>query len=164
MPRALKPGDLTLKPGGLFVGAAPQRVRTLLGSCVTITLWHPRRRIGAMCHFLLPERGSARSTALDGRYGNEALEWMAAELQRRTVPLPQCEAKLFGGGDMFASQGGAGADVGRRNGEAARRLLAALGLTPSSEDLFGSGHRQLLFDLASGAVWCRFEQPATEAR
>jgi chemotaxis protein CheD len=163
MPAELKPGDLTLKPGELFVGAAPQRVRTLLGSCVTVTLWHRARRAGAMCHFLLPERGGARVAPLDGRYADEALDWMAAELRRRAVPLHQCEAKLFGGGRMFAAQG-AGPDVGRRNGEAARRLLAAQGLAPASEDLFGSGHRQLLFDLATGAVWCQFKHPAPETR
>jgi chemotaxis protein CheD len=32
-------------------------IRTVLGSCVSITLWHPVKRVGGMCHFLLPTRG-----------------------------------------------------------------------------------------------------------
>ena len=45
--------DVFLMPGEHFVGDARHRIRTLLGSCVSITLWHPQRRVGAMSHFLL---------------------------------------------------------------------------------------------------------------
>jgi chemotaxis protein CheD len=158
MPRERLSGDVTLNPGELFVGAAPQCVRTLLGSCVTITLWHPPLRVGAMSHCLLPERGRRQeAAALDGRYLDEALAWMAQQLARRGAALRHCEAKLFGGGQMFADPRGAGSDVGRRNGEAARRLLSQQGLEPVAEDLFGTGHRQLLFDLGTGTVWCQLK-------
>jgi chemotaxis protein CheD len=157
MPRVRLPGDLTLNPGELFVGEAPQRVRTLLGSCVTITLWHPPLRVGAMSHCLLPGRARPREAgAPDGRYLDEALAWMTQQLARRGAALRHCEAKLFGGGQMFADPRG-GSEVGRRNGEAARRLLAQQGLEPVAEDLFGTGHRQLLFDLRTGTVWCQLK-------
>ena len=51
-------------------------LRTLLGSCIAITIWHPGRRIGGMCHFLLPSRARRPGDALDGRYGDEAMEAM----------------------------------------------------------------------------------------
>jgi chemotaxis protein CheD len=34
---------------------------------VSITLWHPGRRIGGMCHFLLPQRQRKLGEPLDGR-------------------------------------------------------------------------------------------------
>ena len=76
MPHSPPKTDIFLQPGEYFVGDASLRLRTMLGSCVAITLWHPQRKIGAMSHFLLAEHGGRRRTSntLDGRYGDEALE------------------------------------------------------------------------------------------
>lgn len=144
-----------LQPGEYFVGHAGHTIRTLLGSCVSITLWHPGRRVGAMSHFLLPTRGVA-SPVRDGRYGDEALCLMLEELAGLGVPPAQCQAKVFGGASMFP--GAAHEEirhVGHRNGEAARRLLHAHGIAVVSESLYGAGHRQILFDIHSGDVWAR---------
>jgi chemotaxis protein CheD len=157
MPRIHRPTDLFLPPGEFFVGDRPLRVRTMLGSCVTITLWHPHRRAGAMSHFLLTHGGPRRpGERLDARYGNEALALMLDGLQALGAPPSECEAKIFGGGDMFGfiAQVPSGT-VGRRNGEAARQMLAAHGIAVKREDLFGEGHRQVVFDLADGAVYAR---------
>lgn len=151
--------DVYLRPGDTFVGDARHRLRTLLGSCVSITLWHPVLRIGAMSHFLLAERrrpAGRRAQDDDGRYGPEALDLMLAELQRRGVAPQACQAKLFGGGDMFPGRPRQQAlHVGRRNGELARALLAEHGIPVLSESLFGVGHRHIVFDIATGDVWSR---------
>lgn len=49
--------DIFLQPGEWYFGEGNTRVRTTLGSCVAIVLWHPVRRIGGMCHYMLPSRG-----------------------------------------------------------------------------------------------------------
>src|SRR4051812_8833059 len=95
------PVDVLLQPGEYFVGDARHRIRTVLGSCVSMTLWCPVLRIGAMSHFLLADRGGRSPEVLDARYGDEALLLMLRELQLRRVAAQQCEAKIFGGGDMF---------------------------------------------------------------
>ena len=148
--------DIFLQPGEFYVGDAGCRIRTLLGSCVTVTLWHPAMRIGAMSHFLLAERGAGPVLAIDGRYGEEAMWLMLRELVRADVDPTQCEAKIFGGGDMFPGKAHPEAsNVGRKNGEEARRLLRGFGFRIVSESLFGVGHRKIIFDVASGDVWAR---------
>jgi chemotaxis protein CheD len=168
--------EVYLQPGEYFVGDASHRIRTLLGSCVSVTLWSPAGRVGAMSHFLLAARGGTSGfeasthaplpATLDGRYGDEALRLMLAELARKNVKGPQCEAKIFGGGDMFPARQTTGPlAIGRRNGEAARRLLQSHGIEVISESLFGDGHRQIVFDVASGHVWSRqVRPPATTPR
>lgn len=150
--------ELFLPPGGCLVSDAAHRVCTLLGSCVSITLWHPVRRIGAMSHFLLSSRNAKPQAELDGRYGEEALSMMLRELERRAVPPEECQAKIFGGGNMFPGQP-SGLDVGRANGETARRLLRLHGIGIVSESLFGIGHRQIMFDVGSGDVLVRQVKP-----
>lgn len=160
--------DIFLQPGELFVADAGFQIRTILGSCVSITLWHPQARVGGMSHFLLPARNSAAPvTELDGRYGDEALQLMFSDLKAAGVNPLQCEAKIFGGGNMFPGnqhargQQAKGINVGKRNGEAARALLQLHGIKVVTESLYGIGHRQIIFDVSKGDVWSRQVRPST---
>lgn len=175
---AVAPIEVFVQPGDLFVGDDSFRPRTLLGSCVSITLWHPASRRGGLSHFLLPNRGQGgpeapRSqagpgslttrpdSALDARYGDEALELMLRQLRQQGIAASQLQAKIFGGGDMFPDQAQSGRmQVGRRNGLAARALLEEASIRVVSASLFGIGHRQVIFDLGSGDVWVHQVRPA----
>jgi chemotaxis protein CheD len=159
--------DIFLQPGEFFVADADYQVRTMLGSCVSITLWHPIKRVGAMSHFLLPTRGasSREDAALDARYGDEALDLMLGELKKQGIAGQQCQGKIFGGGNMFPNQFRSGAmNVGERNGEAALALLRRHNVPILSESLFGIGHRQIVFDVSNGDVWCHQITPSTPGR
>jgi chemotaxis protein CheD len=160
MPDLHKTKEVFLQPGEFFVGNEDYRVRTVLGSCVSITIWHPAMRTGAMSHFLLPSRGRAKAVPPDGRYADEALWLMLHELALRDVPQTQCEAKIFGGGNMFPLHGQRNRmKVGENNGRAARTLLTACGIPIVSESLFGEGHRHIIFDIRTGDVWSRQSAP-----
>lgn len=157
--------DIFLLPGEYFVGGAECRIRTLLGSCVSITLWHPKRRIGTMSHFLLSTRNGAKESGLNSRYGEEALELMLAELRAMGVDPAECQAKIFGGSKMFPGlDGKKSGNIGRQNGEVALRLLRAHGIPVVSESLYGVGHRSIIFDISSGNVWSRQAQPEEKPR
>jgi chemotaxis protein CheD len=165
--------DVVLEPGQFHFGANDLRIGTLLGSCVAITMWHPRFRVGGMCHYLLPSRGSRPSldedgTAaedqpeLDGRYGDEALEMFMREIERVGTFPEDYQAKLFGGGDQFPGQRTGGAiNVPARNVDAGQRLLADYGLQVSAKHVGGSGPRQIVLDLSNGHVWVRHRRILT---
>lgn len=160
--------DIFLQPGELFVGDRNFQIRTILGSCVSITLWHPQARIGGMSHFLLPSRGhGVTEDEMDGRYGDEALHLMIRDLKAAGVNPKQCEAKIFGGGNMFPGNAHArgkqaqSLTVGKRNGEAARALLCQHEIAVLTESLFGIGHRQIVFDVSRGDVWSRQVRPSS---
>ena len=157
--------DVFLKPGDWFVAGADHQIRTFLGSCVSITLWHPVLRIGGMSHFVLPTRGAAvYGQALDGHYGDEALQLMFNKLQQSGASLSLCQGKIVGGGNMFPDQmRHADINIGQRNGEAARLLLRQNGIPIVSECLFGIGHRQVIFDVSTGDVWSHQIKPIVQA-
>lgn len=157
--------EIFLQPGDLFVGDADYRLRTLLGSCVSITLWHPLSKMGGMTHSLLPTRGiAAPHHALDGRYGDESLVIILNQFKQAGVPIAQCEAKVFGGGNMFPGHvGSQSINVGQRNGLAAKALLQKNGIPVKSEYLFGVGHRQVIFDVGNGNVWSKQVKPVEKS-
>lgn len=150
------PLDIFVQPGEVHFGDRDTRLRTVLGSCVSITFWHPHRLLGGMCHYMLPERGAVAGAGPDGRYADEALGLLLDEMRAAGTPPGEYQAKLFGGGRMFAFDAGRGVpDIGGRNVAAARRLLLRHGLEPAGGHLAGTGHRSIVFEVASGAVWVR---------
>jgi chemotaxis protein CheD len=154
--RRKRPTDVYLQPGEYHVAGAGVRIRTLLGSCVSITLWHPTRQIGAMSHFLLSSRASEPPAELDGRYAEEAMQLMLRDLARYGVAPSQCDGKLFGGGNMFPQQMSMNVlNIGQKNGATARALMRQHAVKIVSESLCGTGYREVIFEIATGDVWLR---------
>lgn len=154
------PGDqLSLMPGQLYFGSKAAVARTLLGSCVSITLWHPQRRLGGMCHFLLPCRKRAPGTAPEGRYGDEAVEMMVQRLCLAGTDARDYEATLYGGADTQSGIGGPRAGIGERNIEAGWQLIDHYGFALTAVDVGDNVPRTVQMCLRSGMVNVRRGQP-----
>jgi chemotaxis protein CheD len=153
---------VTVSPGQLFFGGGRTVVQTLLGSCVAITLWHPERRIGGMCHYLLADRGQAdrRPARAPGYFAADAIEYLVAQVRASARPRSEFEAKMFGGGNMFegVQAGSHPINVAQANVRAGRRLLEQYGFSIKAADVGGSRYRKIFFDLDSGDVWVQYGQ------
>ncbi|MDB6141911.1 MAG: hypothetical protein JWP80_955 [Pseudomonas sp.] len=145
---------LFIQPGGWFFGSGQVQVETILGSCVTMTLWEPEQKFGGLCHFMLPTRRLRTPRSLDGRYGEDAVLWLRQQALRNGLHINDCQIKLFGGSRALVGTNGYG-EVGRRNIRFAEDYLRSEGIPLVSSDVGGYGHRYLRFDLASGDVWIR---------
>ncbi|QTN28967.1 chemotaxis protein CheD [Rhodoferax sp. AJA081-3] len=153
--------NVFLMPGDYHVGDARCRISTLLGSCVSITLWHPQALVGAMSHFVLS--GTSSDGVRNARYSDDALQLMLCKLRAKGVDPTECLAKVFGGGAMFDRTKSPGLpDVGRRNGEAARNLLLAHNIPIISESLFGDGYRKIMFNVSTGDIWVNYVERAPQ--
>lgn len=148
--------DIFLQPGEFYFGDADTRVRTILGSCVAVTLWHPKKRIGGMCHYMLPKNHRRNhKEGLDGRYAEDAIQMFMHEIKKSHTHVHDYEVKIFGGGNQFPDQDRMVFSVSDRNVEVGRSLLQQHGLKIKSEHLGGTGHRNVIFELWSGDVWMK---------
>ena len=149
--------EIFLKPGEMHWGDTDTRIRTILGSCVAICLWHPTLKIGGMCHYLLPTRRIRNATdALDGRYGDEAMEMLLQELNKTNTKPKDYSVKMFGGANMFSEIIKEGnINVGEKNIQKAVELANKFGFKVGSQDTGGIEHRSILFDIWSGDVWMK---------
>ena len=158
MANPLHPVEVFLHPGDYYFAGRYTRISTVLGSCVSMTFWHPRLLVGGMCHYMLPESGreyraSAR-TASDGRYADMAVAMLLEEMKAVGAPHKEYQVKLFGGGNMFPSVGNSkDAGLGAKNVQAARQLVQQHGFDCVAEHLGDSGHRKVIFEVWSGEVW-----------
>ena len=150
--------EVYLAPGEFRFATSPTRLRTILGSCVAVTLWHPERKIGGMSHYMLPSRARC-STALNGMYADEAIELFVRQAKAHRTEPEDYQLKLFGGGEMFPElqrQVPFG-DVARMNVNAALEMAALYRLDLIAQDMGSTGYRSIIFDLCSGDVWVRHQ-------
>lgn len=149
--------EIFLLPGQWHFATRPAQIRTVLGSCVSIVLWHPARRIGGMCHYLLsrPRAGVTIDTKDAGRYGDTAWALLKREVEHNGSPLREYVAKVFGGGRMFEGTGASSA-IPDANVARAFELLAADGMPVAARHVGGAGSRSLSFDVDSGEIRMRF--------
>ncbi|CAG1022256.1 chemotaxis protein CheD [Methylomonas sp. LL1] len=147
--------DVFLQPGEFYFGGRETRIRTVLGSCVAITMWHPRLQVGGMCHYLLAEsRGRGKEHGLDGRYAGDAISLFMRELEKNASRPVDYEVKLFGGGNQFPDHAGnSRINVSDNNVEVGRKLLKQHGFTLKAEHSGGIGPRNVIFDVWCGNVW-----------
>lgn len=150
--------DIFLQPGDFYFGDSNTRIRTLLGSCVAITIWHPLLHIGGMCHYMLPRRPRHKADdVLDGRYAEDVMQLFMHELKRSKTKPSEYKAKLFGGGNMFSNtkKPSGHTSISSQNIDFGRILMTQYGFKVHAECMGGEGHRNIVFDIWSGDVWVR---------
>ena len=157
--------EVHLMPGEWFFGQNAT-VKTLLGSCVAMTLWHPRLHAGGMCHYLLPTRrpDAARpfTSPLSGRYGDEVIELLVKALQRCGTHAGDYVVQLFGGADLLHEpmprtpawplSASAKFNVGKLNVEQAWTQVRRFGFDVNRVDVGEHVARRVSIDLSTGDV------------
>ena len=143
---------MILMPGQMSFSTANATLRTLLGSCVSITIWHPQRCIGGMCHYLLPNRQRRAGEALDGRYGDEAMQAMVDKLMRSGTKPGEYIAHLYGGADTMPEGSALKFNVGERNIEQGFNLVDRYGFQIEGVDVGEDVPRTVTLTLATGQV------------
>ncbi len=149
-----------LHPGDFVFGDRDCHLHTLLGSCISITLWHPEKKIGGMCHYTLPHSPSIKSANKipSGKYADGALALFKKAAKKHGTVITEYEAKIFGGGSMIRSQGDRVDDtVGTRNSSAAMQLLMQEGVNILVAHVGEFGHRRIVFDILTGEVWVKHQ-------
>lgn len=147
--------DIFLQPGEWCLADQDYRIRTLLGSCVSVTCWHAASKTGGMTHFLLPSANGKQKVDEVGRYADSALQAMLQQFDRQGIQVSALQMKLFGGASMFSGQDVSARHIGQQNIMAARQFMQRLGIKFAAEHVGGQGHRNLIFEIGTGHVWLR---------
>lgn len=121
-----------------------------IGSCLIITLYDPKYRIGALAHAMLPSSLSVvNPEPQDTKYVNVAIEEMLKRMEPQSAKREDLEAKLVGGANMFSSFA---SDIGKQNILSAKDKLKKEGITIVGECVGGSQGRSVEFSPTTGIV------------
>ena len=135
--------------GVLKIVAAPEKLRTVLGSCVGIALFDPQLRIAGLAHSILPQ-GSEEIEQL-GKFADQAVDNLVVRLTALGASGTRLRAKLVGGAAMFGTENNA-TQLGERNADAARMRLQAHDIPIIAEAVGGTKGRKVLVDPDTGNI------------
>jgi chemotaxis protein CheD len=140
--------DISIGMGQVEVAKSPGCLKSILGSCVAIVLYHPRQHVGALAHVVLPK--SAGQTSSPGKFVDTAVPHMLAKLKEYGVNPSGLVAKLAGGANMFGTSGPL--QIGDKNIQAAIETLSANGISVAAQDVGGKTGRRVTLSTATGAL------------
>jgi chemotaxis protein CheD len=152
--------SFNLKPGELYLGKGPAVITTVLGSCVSVTMYHAESGISAICHGQLPS--CSMDTSCKGSC-DEKFKFMDCSIKKMLNKMDSCgiersgiEVKMFGGSDMFGVHSSRRSKtVGRENIRIAQETLEEKGLKISAFDTGGTQGRKILFFAHTGDVFLK---------
>jgi chemotaxis protein CheD len=149
-----------LKPGEVCFSKSPVKIITILGSCVSIIMYSRISRIGAICHAVMPSRemAMAKERIKDAfQYVDSSMEWMLSQFEEAGIKREAIEVKIFGGSEIFFdSKKVNGIGVGKKNIEAAIKMIKHKKLKLRAWNIGGNKGRKLIFYTDTGEVLTRF--------
>ena len=156
--------EFYLQPGECRIVRRPSILKTVLGSCVSVTFHAPRLAASAMCHAMLPTHTARFSAYSDPtvcsnpvagrRYVDYVIREIAREFDRLGAARAEVEVKLFGGADVLASSRKS-ETVGTLNAEIALRVLRDEGFHVLASRLGGRRGIFIEFHTDTGEVLLR---------
>ena len=139
-----------LEPGFVYFNRKSVVVQAVLGNAVSVCLWDRNLHCGGMNNFVFPHTSDRRKTT--SRYGNVATTTLVKMLEEAGSKRKDIVAQIFGGGAPEGEEWADVREIGERNIEAARRVLASKHIKVVGEDVGGIMGRKVMFDIASGHV------------
>lgn len=147
---------LNLAPGDFVYGVkGKQKYFTVLGSCISLVLWHPKTQFYAMCHYINPHTppGESPCSLVKGRYADQVLPYLEKQLLKYAIEPAELELTLCGGASSTGANNLARHyQIARLNIEAAHEFIHKNKLRIKAEDTGGQLARRLRFDSKTGEL------------
>lgn len=135
--------------------AEPAILTSVLGSCLGIVLYDPKKKNGSLAHAMLPSIDNASKRGLEkpAKYVDSAIEIQLKKLNKLGSKPSDLVAKLIGGASMFKARGqNTWFNIGERNVEIALEILKKLDIKVVAKDVGYDFGRSIEFNLSTGII------------
>lgn len=137
--------------GEYMASKQPKIIKTVLGSCVAVCLFDPRRRIGGMNHILLPGKADMKHFDNAARYGVNAMELLINRMLNLGANRDAFVAKVFGGGNVLPGMVQS-LRMGEKNSAFILEFLNMENIRIVGWDIGGHQSRKVIFHTDTGEV------------
>ncbi len=144
---------LFLYPGQLVVTQNAMEISTLLGSCVSVCLFDPKRKIAGMNHFLLPV--SDKNNPGSEKYGDFSMRLMLDRILSMGSIKSDLVAKVYGGGEVLIYEN-SNFNIGKKNIALALDFISDHEIKLVSKVVGGMLGAKIVFNTITGNVTHRF--------
>lgn len=137
-----------LNPGELVFTTEPYKIKTILGSCISVTIFDRVKQYGGMCHYLLPD---SYDNSVSTKYGSVAIPLLIKKFYDKDCKKGDLEATIIGGSLILENQNEI-FFIGDRNIAIAKEILEKNRIFVTSEDTGGNKGRTIIFNTKTGSV------------
>lgn len=138
----------------LYITEKPSVVATVLGSCVSVTMFARRTGLAAICHALLPNCVKAETCPANCvhryKYVDCVIPRMLEQFKKRNLRPGDLEVNLFGGADMPGA--GRVEKIGSLNVRSALGTIRSEKLRLKASDVGGNHGRKIYFYTHTGDI------------
>ncbi len=125
-----------------------EEAKAVVGSCIALTLYHPRIHMGALAHIVLPAANGR--IGAPGKFADTAIPHMLKTLNMKGCSQSGLVAKMCGGASMFGGKGPI--QVGLENAKAVAESLKALNIPVRGKSVGGPKGRKISFECETGSL------------
>ena len=130
------------------IAKCPDKLRTVLGSCVGVAIFDRVSKVGGIAHVMLPDSSIGKGDK--GKFADTAVDALIEDVANAGGMHKRLTAKITGGASMFGAHVDKG--IGERNIEAVKERLKKHTIRLAAEDVGGTKGRRMILDPASGEV------------
>ena len=134
-----------------YIGKTPEIITTVgLGSCVGITIYDPKTKIGGLIHIMLPENKKGMKKA---KYADTGIPLMIKKMEEYGARRSKFIAKIAGGAHMFNIESeNSSIKIGKRNIKKVKKILKENKIKIKGEDTGENYGRTMKFFTETGEV------------
>jgi len=140
-----------LKPAEVFITDQPYYVQTILGSCVSITMFHGKTGVAAICHGMLPTATNYSDQKLQYKFLDYSFYELLKFYSKKNISLSELNVCVYGGADMFSVKR-ENKSIGRLNIEMAFQLIEKHELKLLDFNVGGYRGRKIIFNTFNGEI------------
>jgi chemotaxis protein CheD len=150
---------VSINPGEVCFSSNPIVVSTILGSCLSITMFSRELKYAGISHCLLPTNKDCNSDCNNCftpfKYVDCSIVHMLKKFDRLKIQRKDIEVKIFGGADVFknSSKNGKISTVGRQNIKMAKETLEKNNMYIAASDVGGEFGRKIYFLTETGEIF-----------
>ncbi len=146
-----------LNPGELIFSNQPLIVKTVLGSCVGICLYDKVKKVGGMCHYLLPKPFNQEAST---KYGSIAMPYLLKKFQSYGSDIKHLDASILGGSFVLFDEKEI-FFVGDKNIDIAQEFVKKFSISVKMMNTGGEIGRSVIFNTQTGEILIRMHKEIT---
>ncbi len=144
--------SLTVGVGDFKIAKDGYKLKTLLGCCACVCLYHQSRKIGGLLHAMLPSAPSIKIVNPAKYVDSGIREMLRIFKEKYGAEENTLAAKVFGGAKMVRDSI---QDTGKNNLKIARQVLKEHNIKILNQKVGGEKGYRIEFDTATGIVTCQ---------
>lgn len=148
-----------LEAGEGILTKKSRKITTILGSCLSITMFHRESGYAGMSHSLYPTCGKEHYGKLVSdesfKYVDCSFKKLTDYFLKKEIDISDVEIKIFGGGEVLEGNYENYESIGRQNINMIEQILTDNEINIKAADIGGKKGRKIIFDTSNGDVFLK---------